>query len=265
MKNSKPQFVSTIALLYVVLFLFINQNSVSAQPVESLKKWHYLTDIYLMFPNMNGETGVGDKITVPVEANPGDILSNLKMAAMLYLEANTNKWAITSDFVYMKLGQNVTESKLLQSGEVSLSQIAWEVGGLYRIMPFWEAGVGGRLNNIGADIDVRKYVPGIGNPTEQVIESASKTWFDPILMTRLSTDIKDKWFLQFRGDIGGFGVGSDLTWQLQGYAGYHVTKVFQLTAGYRYLSADYDKGEGTERFIYKVATFGPVVKFGFNF
>ncbi len=43
-------------------------------------------------------------------------------------------------------------------------------------------------------------------------------------------------------------------------------KIFQLTAGYRVLSIDYDKGVDTERFfIYKVNTFGPVIRFGFNF
>ncbi len=38
----------------------------------------------------------GDLLSVPVDASPGDIFSKLKMAAMLYLEAKTDKWAITS-------------------------------------------------------------------------------------------------------------------------------------------------------------------------
>jgi hypothetical protein len=60
-------------------------------------------------------------------------------------------------------------------------------------------------------------------------------------------------------------VGSDLTWQLQAYAGYRFGKVFQLTAGYRILSIDYDKVVDKERFIYNVDTFGSVLRFGFNF
>ena len=88
---------------------------------------------------------------------------------------------------------------------------------------------------------------------------------DPIIITRLSAEIKQKWLFQFRGDIGGFGIGSDLTWQLQAYAGYRFGKVFQLTGGYRYLSVDYDKGADKERFIFNMASFGPVIRFGFNF
>jgi hypothetical protein len=63
----------------------------------------------------------------------------------------------------------------------------------------------------------------------------------------------------------GFGAGSDLTWQLQTYAGYRFPKIFQLTAGYRILSINYDKGTGAEQFINKVDTFGPVIRMGFNF
>jgi len=266
LKYSKNRFALISTSLLIILFFCIFQNQALAQDSAPEKKWHYLTDVYLMFPYMNGETGIGKnstEITVPVDANPGDIFSKLKIAGMLYLEANTSKWAITSDFIYMDLKQDVTPGKLINSGDVSVSQLAWEPAGLYRITPFLEVGAGGRLNSLSTDIDVLRNV--IPKGTEQVSKSASKTWFDPILITRLSTDINDKWLFQFRGDIGGFGIGSDFAWQLQAYAGYRFTKLFQLTAGYRYLSMDYDKGESTTRFIYNMDTFGPELKMGFNF
>jgi hypothetical protein len=52
---------------------------------------------------------------------------------------------------------------------------------------------------------------------------------------------------------------------MQAYAGYRFSKVFRLTAGYRYLSMDYDKGTDADRFVYNVDTFGPEISFGFNF
>lgn len=247
------------------LFIFRVTNPISAQTVNKEKKWNFLTDVYLMFPSMDGETGTGDLLSVPVDANPGDIFSKLKMAAMLYLEAKNSKWAITSDLVYMNLNQEVTPGTLFHSGEVSAKELIWEPAGLYRIVPFMEVGLGGRLTNLSTDIDARRYIIGIGNPTEAVTAGGSKTWMDPIIITRLSADIQQKWLFQFRGDIGGFGIGSDLTWQLQAYAGYRFGKVFQLTGGYRYLSVDYDKGSDAERFVFNMDSFGPVVRFGFNF
>jgi len=265
MKRLKNNFATTYARLSLMLILLFSINHLSAQQADTAKKWNFLTDVYLMFPNMDGETGIGNLLTVPVDANPGDIFSKLKMAGMLYFEAKTEKWAITNDFVYMNLNQEVTPGELIVSGDVTTKEFIWETAGLYRVVPFLEVGLGGRLTNIAAEIDARRKAIGVGNPTEPVTGSSSKTWFDPILITRLTADIKDKWLFQFRGDVGGFGVGSDLTWQLQAYAGYRFTKVFQVMAGYRILGIDYDKGTDEERFIYNVDTFGPVIRLGFNF
>ena len=251
--------------IYVWLFLLIcfNLNPVSAQTITPDKKWNFLAEPYIMFPYMDGETGIGESLLLPVEANPGDIFSKLQMAAMLYLEAQTDRWAITSDIVYMKLNQEVTPGIIIHEGSVTAKQFIWETAGLYRLTPFLEVGVGGRLNNVntGADVWVNVFPIGI----EQVIRSVNKTWFDPLLISRLTTNIKDKWLFQFRGDLGGFGVGSNFTWQLQGYAGYRFSKLFLLSAGYRFLSTDYSSGEGTKEFIFNVNEFGPVIRFGFNF
>jgi len=70
---------------------------------------------------------------------------------------------------------------------------------------------------------------------------------------------------EFRGEIGGFGIGSDFAWQIQAYAGYRFSKLFHITAGYRVISLDYKTGEGENRFLYDINTFGPVIRFGFNF
>jgi hypothetical protein len=246
-----------------LLLLFTGYHPLSAQSSIPEKKWNFLTDVYLMFPYMNGETGIGESLIVPVDANPGDIFSKLQMGAMLYLEAKTDQWAITSDLVYMNLNQDVTPGTVLNSGDVTAKQLIWEAAGLYRITSFLEAGVGGRLNYLDIGIDVRRNV--IPSGTEEVTGQQSKTWYDPILIARFTADIKDEWLFQFRGDIGGFGIGSDLTWQLHAIAGYRFTKVFQMTLGYRILSTDYKAGEEPKEFLFDVNEFGPEIRFGFNF
>jgi hypothetical protein len=264
MKFEKNYRLPRIMFIFCFMLGFIfGINVLSAQEQTKEKKWYFLTDIYLMFPYIDGETGIGDSLVADIDADPGDIFSKLKMAAMLYLEARTDKWAITSDLVYMNLNQEVTPSTLLNSGNVTARQFIWEGAGLYRIHPFLEAGIGGRINYLQTKFDVRRNVFPAG--TQQFEDDYSKTWFDPVLITRLSADIKDKWLFQFRGDIGGFGVGSDLTWQLQAYAGYRFTKVFQITAGYRILSTDYKYGENPKKFTFNTNEFGPVIRFGFNF
>ena len=45
------------------------------------------------------------------------------------------------------------------------------------------------------------------------------------------------------GDIGGFGVSSDLTWQLTAAAGYACTERCSMLLGYRYLDYDYESDD----------------------
>jgi hypothetical protein len=53
------------------------------------------------------ETTIGNIITAPVDANPGDILSKLTFAGILSPEAHNNKWAFTSEILYMNLNQEI--------------------------------------------------------------------------------------------------------------------------------------------------------------
>src|SRR3954470_3421061 len=63
--------------------------------------WHYLVQPYAMFPNMQGETGIANLPPVRLDENPGDIFANLQMGAMLYAEARNERWAFSSDLLYM--------------------------------------------------------------------------------------------------------------------------------------------------------------------
>lgn len=242
----------------VALCMLSSGITVFAEDSEKAK-WHYLTEIYLMFPTMSGDITIAGLPSVEIDADAGTIFSHIKMGAMFYFEATNDDWIISSDLLYMKLGQEVVPTTLITSGEVTMKQTAWEVAGLKRIYPWLEGGIGGRLVSLytGLDLETIREEPQSG--------SVSKTWFDPIIIIRSQGAVKDKWLLQFRGDVGGFGLGSDFSWQIQANVGYRFSKLFQTTIGYRYIGINYDKGDGIERFQYDVDTYGPVIRLGFNF
>ena len=62
-----------ISVSLILLLLFLGHHPIAAQSTIPEKKWNFLTDVYLMFPNMDGETGIGESLIIPVDANPGDI------------------------------------------------------------------------------------------------------------------------------------------------------------------------------------------------
>jgi hypothetical protein len=248
--------------MLIIAFSFTTANA-QEQASQQNSDWNFLLDVYVMFPNMSGTTAVGNLPEVEVDANPGDIFDKLHMGAMLYFEASHDRWAFSSDILYMNLTQGVKSGPIVQSGEVHAKQLAWELAAMRTLLPRLEAGLGLRINSLDVDLDIVHTTVGGGSATAS--RSAGETWVDPILIARFKSDPSSKFIYQIRGDIGGFGIGSDFAWQLQAYAGYRFSKLFQLTGGYRAIGMDYDKGNGNDRFMYNMDTFGPVVRFGFNF
>ncbi len=90
---------------------------------------------------------------------------------------------------------------------------------------------------------------------------ASKNWLDPIVGLRARLALAEWAYLGAYGDIGGFGIGSDLTWQAAGFLGFQLSRGFALECGYRHLFVDYQSDD----FLFRTETSGPFVGGRFNF
>lgn len=249
------KIIVLLLLLNTCVYLYAQEKT---NIDEEHNKWNFVIEPYLMFPNMSGETGIGEILpAVEVDANVGDIFGHLKFGAMLYGEASNDKWTISSDLIYMKLEQDLKTNQLVTGGDITMQQLAWEVAGLRHVAPWLDAGIGLRTMSLDMEINTKTLLNN---------RSASKneTWIDPIIVARTQGIINDKWIYKVRGDFGGFGIGSDFTWQLQADFGYKFSKLFYTTLGYRIIGVDYDNGSGAERFLYDIDTFGAVARFGFN-
>jgi hypothetical protein len=87
----------------------------------------------------------------------------------------------------------------------------------------------------------------------------SQDWTDPVIGGRWIWDFADVWGLIAVGDIGGFGVGSDFTWQAMGLVEWQPFRYVSLVGGYRALYQDYEDGSGLALFRYKVTLHGPML------
>lgn len=262
MKTKFNSKLVSISALMIVIFSMVDVVAQDATATTK-SKWTYLVEPYLLFPNMSGKVGLANLPEATLDADANQIFGNLKMGAMLYAEASNGTWAIGSDILYMSLAQGIQSGSDYTSGEVSAKQFGWEFSGLYRVTPWFELGAGGLINSLNSGIDAQR--TGIVGGTKSVDKSLTKTWFDPMLITRIKSKADQKLIYQFRGEIGGFGIGSDLAWQAQAIAGYQFSKLFSITGGYRIISLDYETGSGQDYFHYNVDTSGPTVRFGFQF
>lgn len=225
-------------------------------------QWRFLLEPYFMAANMKGTIGLGNLPDAEVDEDPSDILENLKFGAMIYFEAYDERWAISSDMIYMKLAADLEPKSVVSSGEAEARQLAWEIAGLRKILPWLEGGIGLQLNVLKTELEMTITSPG-GNSNRST--SLTETWLDPMIIARVKLRFTSRFSFLLRPSIGGFGIGSDLAWQVQTHLTYRFSKLFQLSAGYRIITIDYENGSGSDRFFYDIDNFGPVIRLGFNF
>jgi hypothetical protein len=250
-------------LIFICCFILSASNTQAQIYNDTSKKFKVYLEAYIMFTSMSGTTGFGNLPNTFICVPASKVFSYLKIGGMLYGEVHNDQLAFTSDIFYADLTQDASSKNGIINGTAGLKQFWWELEGLYRINPWFELGAGARINNITASLNVNAVDPG-GTGTINKSGNKSNTWVDPLIVTRLKTVIHEKWLLQLRADVGGFGIGSKIAWQLQPDIFYRASRLLVLGLGYRILSTDYEKGSGSNRFLFDMNEYGPQIKIGFN-
>jgi len=194
-------------------------------------KWTFDATLYGLAAGMSGDVGIGP-VNADVDVGFDEILDNLEFGAMGKMRIGYDRWSLSTDVIYMGLGGS--------KGEVSVDMDQW---------------VGVRYNNLSGEIRG----PLGRNPT------GTQDWWDPIVGANFSLPFAKKFSLDLRGDVGGFGVGSDLTWQAFPFVSWHLSKSFSMQAGYRWVYTDYETGSGASRFSYDILSQGPQLGFALHF
>ncbi len=247
--------ISARALLLSAMLL-MPMTPLAAQEAE--EPWQFTVEPYVFMDSLNGNAAIG-RAEADVDASFSDILKNLKMAAMMNVEANNGRWGVIGDLQYMKLGMSgglrgdfVTLRDKMTSVEAD-GFYRWTIGGRSTI----DALVGARYWNMRLTATLA------GPPADPAARSAD--WLDPVVGVRLIVPLAEDWALTFRGDIGGFGIGSSFTWQVQAGIVYNVSKGVAIALLYRRLDVDFSKGAANTpgRFVFDAALHGPQLGFRF--
>ena len=223
----------------------------AAQGQSDTDSWEFMIAPYFWAANIDDDIEIG-RLEAQASLDTGDIIDTLEIGGMVKIEARKGPWGVLVDSLYMKLSDETGRGPVKLDGEVT--QFMLEVAGAYQ---FGEPGrsfdliAGARYMSLDAEIDIDPGPDG----------SRDKDWVDPLVGGRFQADLSDAWFLSLRGDVGGFGAGSDLTWQALGVLGYRFNDTVSVGVGYRYMDVDYDKGS----FKYDSQTYGPIAGISFRF
>jgi hypothetical protein len=214
--------------------------------------WQWETTLYMLGASMDGTTGVGPLIAA-VDIGFDEILDNLEFGAMGRIRAMRDPWSINLDVIYMGLGVSGEPPDFIVPFDVDVDQTAIELAAGFKYNDYFESIAGVRY------IDLRVDIATFGPFAAQA--SGSEDWFDPFVGANIRAPLGGKWTFRGRADIGGFGVGSDLSWQLEALFEWQMSESASLLIGYRAIDIDYDK----DGFVYDVLTQGPQAGVAFRF
>jgi hypothetical protein len=204
--------------------------------------WSFTLSPYVWFSGLGGEVTGPDGGSETFSADFGDIFGTMKFAAMGLAEARRDRFSLVIDTMYLNLQQGVPVPGLGAYGGASARTRSAEVSlvGLYTVLD-GSAGrieLGGGLRGWWFDTELTLdpgRLPGrsVGSTT---------SWVDPVLSARGVLRLGDSLAITAYGDIGGFGVGSQFTWQAFATLDYRITENITASAGFRWIHIDYDKG-----------------------
>ncbi len=262
--------------------------------------WEFRVTPYAWAPSVNGDVTVRGQ-TANIDMSFWDLFDSGSSGAQLdslaalmgYVEARKGPWGIYGDVVWGKFdfsGGAVTQRNPIADLKVSARAKAGlnyeitmaESGVTYEVARWGGTRSSTALDVLGGarywnqDLDLSLAVDGsvdlgkLGlerSGSRAVARSGTLDWVDPFVGFRVRHELAPGGELQFLGDIGGFGVGSDLTWQL--FAGYSFDFAVWQTAlhgvvGYRALAVDYTQNDAGNKTNLDLILHGPVVGLSFR-
>lgn len=206
--------------------------------------WSVETTLYGLAASMSGDVTVKG-VDAPLDVGFDEIWENLEFGAMGKVRVGYERWALTTDVVYMGLQASKN------SFTMEVDEWVVEPTVSYRVTQGFELLAGVRYNNLSGELR------GPGVLAQPRVPTGTQDWWDPIVGANLRLPLGGKFTLNVRGDVGGFGVGSDVTWQAFPSLEWQVAKPVSLQAGYRWVATDYETGSGNNRFRFDVLTQGP--------
>jgi hypothetical protein len=240
-------------------------------------------------PSLHGHSTVRG-VTSDIDASFFDLLDRKipkeLFAMMASFEARNDRFSIVSDLAYMKLGasgsgvRNATleplvNASLAAAANVNVEMVIAELAATYEILRWGSSASstavdivgGGRLwwQRAEADLALTAGVTLAGftvSGGRAFSGGGDVTWVDPIVGVRLRHQFAPGHELILAGDVGGFGVGSEFSWQALGAYRFEfartTTIVWSGMIGYRALYVDFSKGSDVTLYEYDMLQHGPI-------
>lgn len=216
--------------------------------------WGFSVAVYGWGTGLEAETAEGDDIDITFK----DILENLSFTYMGSVGVNKGKWGFVTDVIYLNVedSSNHSLNRIFTLSNIELK--AWIVTPMvtYNVIHSDRGSLnllaGARYLNLKAWLKI--------DPLPKASETADG-WAG-IVGARGKVNLIHNWYLPFYFDVGTGDM--KLTWQAFGGVGYKINR-FDLFAGYRYLTWDFDDSDKGGEIFNDLTFSGPMLGAKFRF
>lgn len=222
--------------------------------------WHMSVSPYLWFPGVHGTLGAFDR-DASVSASAIDLLSHFRFGLMGTAEARRGRLLFPVDVFWVRLADDKAVTRLGLAAttadvKASLFILTPKIGVRLLDEPKIKCDflTGVRYWHLGQTLNFNR---------SDLSFSTGQNWVDPLVGGRIESPLSSKFVATVFGDVGGWGTGSQLEYQVGGVLGYKVNETATLQAGYRYLAVDY-RGGGVRQPVFDGHLSGVVLGVTFN-
>lgn len=212
--------------------------------------------------------------TIPVEKSFGDIFDDLNFGGFVNLWARYDRFVFSGDAMYTSTTDAHSFGSIPQlpgwtgpypssaDVDVDTRQFTSTLTGGYRVLDV----SGTTLDLLGGlriwHVSNRVKVGGLVNTTYvSASHKESFSWVDPVIGARLFHGLTDRLSFHLQADVGGFDVGSKITYQALATFNYILTDHLSTSVGYKVLGVDY-RHDGH---VFDTKLHGPVLGMTYRF
>jgi hypothetical protein len=219
-------------------------KAISNEGGNAVSDWHIdWVPFYVWFSGLHGNVGAAGYV-VPADVSFSDVLSQLNIGLMTVLDVRRKRIGSLTDLVFISVSTD-QKSTPIQGGAYSgftanAKTFFVDPEAYYRLLDTEKVSAdivgGARVWHLNNSLSL---LPGI---LAAASVGQTQSWVDPVIGARFRVNLNKGWYADLKGDAGGFGVGSQLTWQIYSGIGKEFKQKYSLLLGYRYLDVDYKNG-----------------------
>ncbi len=256
------QNFSTMKLPNFVLVFGLSSGMLASAQSGTGGDWQVSVSPYLWLAGIHGTVGAFDR-DANVSVSPIDLLSHFRFGLMGTADARWKRLVLPLDVIWARLGDDKALPGVLLGAttadvKASMFILTPKVGVRLLDEPKIKCDflAGFRYWHLGQTLH---FSPSILN----LNFSTSQNWVDPVVGGRIESPLSSKFVATVFGDVGGWGTGSQLEYQVGGVLGYKLKETVTLQAGYRYLDVNY-RGGGIRQPVFDAHLSGVVLGATFN-